>query len=258
MNKNLATTIHSNNGYTLMEVLVVVAVIGISVLAWSSMATQLSQSITMPDAQLSRDSLANLIRESIKYDSTCASAVVGVNSSGFTDADILSGTKAIVFNLPGIFGDPNPADDLISGGGIKFKSIFVDRLDLVNAVSVGGGKYFSQIVLQSKTTQGVGLRPIEIGGFYFRVSGGAISSCETNAQDPAPLCVEMGCSWDPARAQPCECSAINLSCPPQQYATGINAAGEPICTPLGSGTCAPGTYLQSISIGASNCVPLPN
>jgi len=251
----------SQSGYTFVETLVMAGVLGLSLLAWAQLTSSLNHGVKSTDNQIARDSLANLVRETMKYSNSCQTALVGQNNS-VIDSAILNQTQNLKLLLPGIFNDGTPGDDILTQN-TKFKGLDIQSVTLVNTKHAPGAvaptqKYYGQIRIEFKETgTGIALRSVDVGGFYFTVFGGSIASCETEVSDAFPLCVEMGCSWRPTTTPSCQCSPINLVCPPQQYATGIDASGSPVCTPLGGGACAANQYLKGLTLGQSECVPLP-
>lgn len=261
-------SISKKNGYTLVEVTIVTGILALSILAWAEMANRLSRSAQQPDAQLSRDSVASMIRETLKFQTTCNTALIGggKNASGFEPGSILRGISEVQMLIPGIYNDGTPNDDVIARNS-RVQKIVITSLHLANAINVGPSKYFAQVRMESQVAATrAQLRPVDVGAFYFTTVGGnALLSCDNTSTDPTPLCVEMGCTWNPAATPACQCQPIDLSCPPQQYLTGVaagvdalgNPTSNPICTPLGNGPCQPGYYLRGISIGVSDCAPLP-
>lgn len=252
-----------NAGYTLVEILLVTAMLGASFLAWAQLTNNYNSFTKTLDNQVSRDALSNLVRETLKYSNTCQKALVGLNETGFDETAILSGNKTVNMLMPGIFNDLTPNDDILTTGAM-FKGLEIEDIKLVNAVRVPGAveKYFAEMRIKAKPVGGVGvsLRNVDAGGFYFTVNAGRINGCISQLASSFPLCQEMGCEWDPTATPACQCLSIdlNLSCPPQQYATGIDSNGQPICTPLGGPPCGPNYYLKGVGIGTSECAPLPS
>lgn len=248
-----------NHGFTFVEVAIATALIMVGLLALLKLSDYMRQSALIPDAQSRRDALAKTIKEVLSYQSTCTRAVVGVglNSSGMSGAAIVGETQQVRLLLPGAQGDSTPANDVVAAGS-QVPRLNIVNLRLTNAVDLGGGRYFSQVFLDAQP-QGstLSLKPVTTGAFYFTVSGNAIVSCDNEGLDPTPLCVEMGCTWNPSATPTCQCPALSLSCPPLHFMTAIDNAGNPVCTPLGGPPCAPGTYLRGIGIGTSDCATLP-
>lgn len=238
-----------------MEVMIVAGLLAIAIFLWAQLAKNMSDSTKVPDSQVSRDSVGSLIRETLKYKATCQAAMVGShNSSGFDSASILSGSKEIQLKLPGL----DTSSEII-GQNSEVKKIKIKNLKIVNAVAMPSNKYFAQLQMISEGRQGgIALKPLDIGGVYFTASGGAITGCESDTTDPTPLCVEMGCTWNPAVTPSCQCAPIDLVCPAQKYITAIDSSGHPVCTQLGAAVpCPSDRFLASLSIGRSQCKPIP-
>lgn len=244
-----------NHGFTIVEIMIVLAVLSVSVFLSAEVLNQMNRSIKYPEAQVNLGAISTVIRETLKYQVTCLTAVSG--ASGISAANIANNTQEIQLSLPGILADGTPADDLLAANAI-IQQLEITNIKLKNSVLLAAGKYFSEVELSAKVrATGLQLRPIISGGFYYTVVGTAITSCDTPSQNPVPLCREMGCTWDPALTPACQCAPIDLSCPAQKFITKIDNAGVQTCTPLGAGPCPGGTYLRGVSIGANDCVAMP-
>lgn len=243
-------------GYTLTEILIVLGVLSISALIYAQVSTQLDKSVRFPEAQINLGAVATAIRETVKYQSTCESALGGAVNSAIVPANILAGTQELNIRIPGILADGAPADDILTQN-TRVQHLLLTNFRTINSVDLGGGKFFSELQLHARIfPTGMQLKPTTVGALFYTVVGGQIASCDSLTDDPVPLCEEMGCTWNPAASPACQCSPIDLSCPPQQFLTGVNASGGPICTALGAGPCPPNTYLRGVGIGTNDCQPL--
>lgn len=242
-------------GLTLIEILVVLGILSASFLVSAEVLNQMNKSVRHPEAQVNLGGLSTVIRETLRFNSICQQAFSPM--TGVTRDSVIA-NQNITLRLPGILADGTPGDDVLTIGS-RAQGLVIERLRFVNAVSIETtpDKIFAQVELGARVAStGLALKPYISGGFFFKVAGGVIQSCESSGDDPVPLCQEMGCTWNPAVTPSCNCQPVDLTCPPQQFLTGVDGSGKPICTPLGSGVCPPGEYLRGVSIGANDCVPL--
>ena len=244
-------------GYSLIEVMVVLAILCVSIFILAEVSTQMNRAARFPEAQVNLGAISTVIREALKFQKTCDVALVGgVNSAGFDDNSILNGKPNIQIRIPGLLADGTPNDDVLAQSA-TVQQLNITSLRAVNSVQLSPGKFFSQIELNARVAAtGVQLRPMIAGGLYYNTAGGAISACDSSTDDPTPLCEEMGCTWDLTKTPACQCNPIDLTCPPQQFITGIDSVGKPICTRLGAGPCAPGEYLKGVSLAKNFCAPI--
>lgn len=244
-------------GFSLVEVLIVVAIVAVSLLSLAGLSVHLDKAPAYSEAKVHLGSLAGSIRETLKYKQSCEAALMGINS--INPAQLTpTGNQQLQIKIPKILSD---GTNILAANTVSQK-LNVRSIRLVNSVNVPGtNKYFSEVELTADIqSSNFALKPVIAGGFYYTlpVGGGPIQSCDTLPQDPSPLCEEMGCTWNVTQSPPCVCQAIDLTCPAQQYPTGIDANSQPVCTALGSGPpCAAGTYLQEVHIGGKTCIPLP-
>lgn len=248
----------SESGFSLIEMIVAASLIVLTALVGAQLFSVARISTRTVEATLEKTNIISAIRQIIRYNNTCTQSLAnGLNGFGFTSASILSGNHEIKIRIPGILQDSTPSDDVVEAN-TKVQRVNVESLKLVNALDMGANKFVAQIQLTvSDAVTNRSMRPVEVGSLYFVTNGTAFIACENDTTNSSPLCVELGCTWDPAATPMCQCPAITVTCPPQQFLTGIDGSGNPICTPLGDGQCPPGTYLRGVSIGANDCVPLP-
>lgn len=245
-----------HSGFTLVEMAIATGLLALTVLASLQMSQTVRSSSRAGEAVSDYNSLVGVAREKLRYRSTCTAAIVGLNTTGFTNAALTS-NKEISLLLPGIHMDSTPGNDLLAAG-TPVRKINIQSVHLSDAVNLGGGKFFAQIQMEGvDRISGIALKAISLGSIYFSTAAGAIVSCDNADVDKVPLCVEMGCVWDVNLSPMCQCPQIDLNCPPQQFATGVDSVGQPICTPLGGVACPAGSYLRGVSIGASDCALLP-
>ena len=244
-----------DHGFTIVEIMVVLAVLSVSVFLTAEVLNQMDRSIKYPEAQVSLGAISTVIRETLKYQVTCQAAVSGLG--GMNPSNITNNTQELQLRVPGMLGDGTPTDDVLAANTIM-QQLEITSIKLKNSVALAGGKYFSEVELNAKVRQtGLQLRPVISGGFYYTVAGASITTCDTPGQNPVPLCKEMGCTWNPSLVPACQCTPIDLSCPAQKFITKIDNAGVQTCTALGAGPCPPGTYLRGVTIGANDCVAMP-
>jgi prepilin-type N-terminal cleavage/methylation domain-containing protein len=252
----------NRGGFTLTEVVVVMAVLSVSVYLSAGVFQQMDRSLKNPESQVNLSALSVLIRETLRYRTTCTDALqvmTGMPPGQITGPNGLN----LQMRLRGILGDGTPGDDVLQTG-VRVQHLNITRLRTINSINIAAGKYYSEVeVAATVAATGLPLKPIIAGGFYYSLAGNTFVSCDTPGEDPTPLCEEMGCKWDLLTSPPCTCDPIDLSCPPQEFLTGVNDGltnpddkGKPICTPLGSGPCPAGQFLYGIKIGLSDCRPL--
>lgn len=248
-------------GFTLVEIMIVVGVIAITLLALAGLSVELDKAPAYSEAKINLASVSNMVRETLKYKKTCEQALLLPNT-GLSPAAILANTQEVKFSFPGINADSVPADDLLQAGS-KVQKLNISKVKLVNTIPVGasGTKYFSEVQIEgSVSATGLALAPVIAGGFYYSLNavGNQFASCDSQTVDPTPLCEEMGCTWNPLASPPCTCTPVDLTCPPQQFLTGVDTNSKPICTAWGKGApCPAGKYLRGVTIGDNDCIPLP-
>lgn len=247
----------SNSGFTLVEIIIATGLLAITTLASIQMTKTVRDSSRFGESSSELNSLAAIVRQNLQFRVTCANSLVGLNTSGFSQGTITNGNAEIRLLIPGIYGDATPGDDILAAN-ISVKKLNIQSVHFSNGVKLGGGRYFSQVEMSvDDRISGTSLKNVSLGSIYFTAAGGAITSCDNPDLNGVPLCVEMGCVWDSTAIPMCQCPSIDLSCPPQQYITGIDALGKPICTALGGPACGAGTFLRGISLGTSDCAALP-
>jgi prepilin-type N-terminal cleavage/methylation domain-containing protein len=250
--------IKNRGGFSLIEMLIAASLLVLTALVAAQLFSVARISTRTVEATLEKTNIISAIRQIIRYNNTCTQALSnGLNTAGFNSAAITSGNRQIQIRIPGIFHDGNPNDDVV-GAGTRVQRVDVESLKLVNGFDIGANKFVAQIQLtvkDSMTTRS--MRPVEVGSLYFVTNGSGFVACENDTTNSSPLCIELGCTWDPSATPSCQCPTTIVTCPPQQFLTGVDGTGTPICTPLGNGQCPAGTYLRGISIGANDCVPLP-
>lgn len=254
---------HKKNGFSLLEVMLAMGLALTAMLATAELTRVSDNSLARGNAIDDRNFLASIIRETLKYETSCSAALTGsgINRSGINNNRILSGNLEIELNLPGTLGDSTPADDIIRAG-VDYKGITISSLKIVNAVPLpgAGNDYFAQVELTARSKNQVltkEMKPRVIGSFFFTRSGARISQCiTTSTPEPTPLCVEMGCTWDPMATPSCTCPSTKLTCAPTQFLVGANADGSPICSSL-TASCPAGQYIKSVGLGGGTCAPPP-
>lgn len=266
-------------GMTVVEILVAMAIMGI-LAAMGATLTKMSVDATrFSDQKNELDSLAELIAEKLKFETTCRGTIgptSGLNlqitssvyddnlSRSFNPTDANGGWE-IPMVLPGIGAGTTMDQDVLNNSTnslIMGRRLKIDNIRLADGVRYTVGTnthYVASVYLSASDINGFKYKPVMISTVNISVDASSnIVTCSTaQSANPAEVCTSMGCNWNAGATPPCNCASEMSPCPQIGFYPVAYRNGIPDCRPLGGDDCSGSAYLVGIGIERTYCSDVP-
>jgi prepilin-type N-terminal cleavage/methylation domain-containing protein len=278
-----------DKGFSLMELMMSVAIASVSILAVVSVSQNINKASLSQSSTASADNLTSIIAQNLRFQSTCSTTIRnGANAIAFNNAQALTTANPTVglplaITLEGLRAGPGGNINQITGSNnavtsgaaptyagatseLPAMSLKIQRIAFQKiAQDSTGTRHFGIVYMDLEKDDtggkvslgGNAIRRKYLGGVILVVSGGNIVDCYGNSgtSDLAQICTSMGCTFN---GTSCNCPRGEFTCPPGSYLVNITN-GIPTCKKLGtSSPCPAGQYLVGIGLESIECAPVPD
>lgn len=243
----------SNNGFTLIEVLVSLALLGGSLFIGLELFRQSTEQIKNQEIEMSFSTIAKTVRQKVQYPGSCQTSLSFPSGFNLAQAATNSGIPIRI----SLEEDQGKAiqDDLKNFQGLDIRSIRLARL-LPSDLASNPNSYTGIIQISAEKNQnligGKDLKDRIVAAVTIEVDGaGNYVGCYTE-KPIATSCQELGGTFKADSEPNCQFQVTLGSCTnANEYLVGFEN-GQPICQNI-DGACNDGQYLSGISSSGIIC-----
>jgi hypothetical protein len=278
----------NNKGYSLIELMIGAAVMVVVSMAMIDVTKLVSSSSKGQETHANAATLASMISQNLRFQSTCATTVrnggaeVPYDRNQALDTDNSDGVTGmpIAISIPGMRAGPlgnvaqiTGTNNAVSTGAVptfagatsdlSLYGLEVRRIAFVQLAESASQRFgYAYIDLEIPNTRtvfgGNAIRRKMLGGVVLEAAGATVTSCYGNSPETnlATVCTGMGCTWTSPN---CDCPKAEFTCGPGELFWGVSAqTGLPVCKELGGGACPAGQYVSGIGLERVICSAVPD